>query len=178
MKARSFSIAVIGIWLICLVSLVGIRLYKGKRPNSTEFMVKGRELFLSLNDEEKANVVRYDSSILRLHDGSYHLVGLNHENEDSQLISDNMIAIKKVDFIIEDPILLQRRYMVSEAFKTLNDAEKKCFTDRFASIIYRNGEYFLYYDRKKHAEYIVKYGTECKQCEELKKNYSFKKEMP
>ena len=89
-----------------------------------------------------------------------------------------MIAMKKIDFIILDPILLQRRYMIGEAFKTLNDAEKKCVADRCASIIYRNGEYFLSYDKIKYAEYVKKYGTECKQCDELRKNYSIKREVP
>lgn len=141
-------------------------------------MVKGRELFLSLNDEDKANIVRYDSSIMRLHDGRFCLIGRDHENEERQLIKDDMIAIRKIDFIIVDPILLQRRYMIGEAFKTLNDAEKKCLADRFASITYRNGEYFLSYDKTKYAEYVKKYGTECKQCDELRKNYSIKREVP
>lgn len=62
--------------------------------------------------------------------------------------------------------------MVKEAYRTLNNAEKKCFADHFAAIVYRDGEYFLCFDKKKYSEYVLKYGTECKQCEELKKSNS------
>lgn len=137
-------------------------------------MVKGHAIFMGLNNEEKTNIARYDTAIIRLYDESFHIIGLDHESEENTLVADNKISRKKIEFIIEDPVLIERRYMVGEAFRTLNNAEKKCLEDRYASIIFRDGYYFLCFDKIKYSEYVLKYGTECKQCDELKKNNSDK----
>jgi len=131
--------------------------------------MQGTAIFQSLNDEEKTNVARYDTAILRLNDESFHLIGHGYEVEENDLLSENKIAIKKIEVRIADPILLERRSMVSEAVRTLNNAEKKCLQDHFASIVYRNGNYYLCLDPKKYAEYVIKYGEECKECEESAK---------
>lgn len=170
MKRETFSFAAIGIWLICVASLVGIHIYKGKRPTTKEFMAKGRAIFLGLNEEEKTNVARYDTAIIRLNDGSFKIIGRGHESEDNNLLTDNKLSAKKIEIRIIDPVLLERRIMVSEAMRTLNNSEIKCLEDHFAAIIYRNGEYFLYLDPVKYSDYVLKYGTECKQCDEQNKN--------
>lgn len=131
--------------------------------------MQGTAIFQSLNDEEKTNVVRYDTAILRLNDESFHLIGRGYEVEENDLLSEKKIAIKKIEVRIADPILLERRSMVNEAVRTLNNAEKKCLQDHFASIVYRNGNYYLYLDSKKYAEYVIKYGKECEECEESAK---------
>lgn len=59
--------------------------------------------------------------------------------------------------------------MAGEAFKLLNNAEKKCYIDGFGVIIFRGGSYNFVCDEIIYREYLNKYGTECKPCEELKK---------
>lgn len=169
MEKRTFSFLAIGIWVLCVASLLGIYILKGKRLRPAEFMTQGTAIFRSLNDEEKTNVARYDTAILRLNDESFHLIGRGYEVEENDLLSENKIAIKKIEVRIVDPILLERRSMVGEAVKTLNNAEKKCLQDHFASVVYKNGDYYLCFDSKKYAEYVIKYGVECKECEESAK---------
>jgi hypothetical protein len=59
--------------------------------------------------------------------------------------------------------------MFNEAFKTLNSAEKKCLEDGFAAIIFHKGDHCSICDSKKYPEYVLKYGTECKTGDELRK---------
>lgn len=166
MDKKTFSFLTFAIWFICLISLLGIKLYKNNKPRPADFMAKGTAVFQSLNEEEKTNVARHDTAIIRLNDESFHLIGLGYEGEENVLISENRISIKKIDFRIADPILLERRSMVSEAIRGLNNAEKKCLQDYFASVVYKNGDYYLVFDPGRYAEYAIKYGTECKECKE------------
>ncbi len=166
--------ASIGIWLLCIVSLLGVRYYNLRKPVSKDFILKGRTIFEGLNSEEKTNIVRYDTAIIRLSDERYQIIGRGHESEEKNLLEDDTITTKRIDFRIDDPILLERQFMVKEAYQYLNNAEKKCFADHFAVILNRNGEYVLYVDKDKYAEYALKYGTECKPCNEAKKTISKK----
>jgi hypothetical protein len=68
------------------------------------------------------------------------------------LLTSNKASIRKIEFQITDQLLLERQTMVREAVRTLNNAEKKCLTEGFAAIIFRQGFYFLIYDQKKYAE--------------------------
>lgn len=136
----------VGIWMLCLVSLWGVRHYNLKKPVSRDFILKGRAIFEGLNNEEKTNIVRYDTAIIRLGDKRYQIIGRGHESEEKTLLEDDTIAVKKIDFRIDDPILLERQFMVREAYQYLNNAEKKCFADHFAVILNKNGEYILYFD--------------------------------
>lgn len=85
------------------------------------------------------------------------------------MLTSQKADIRKIDFQIEDQLSLERQTMVREAIRTLNNAEKRCLFEGFAGIVFRDGYYYLIYDKKKYAEYILKYGTECKSCEELKR---------
>lgn len=167
-KRKAFSVLSISIWLVCLISLWGVHAYFNRRSDTKAFILTGHEIFQGLDNEEKTNVVRYDTAIIRLNGERYRLIGRGHESEERALQEEGEIDLKKVEFRIEDPILFERQAMVKEAYRALNNAEKKCFADHFATIIYRNGEYFFCFDKKKYSEYVLKYGTECTQCEELK----------
>lgn len=175
MKRKTFSFFAVGVWLLCIASLLGIRSYKRRRPSIEDFVLKGQAIFQSLTEEEKTNVARYDTGLFRLKDESFRLVGRGYELEEGDLIKDEKLSLKKIAIPKIDPILLERRYMVGEAFRTLNNAEKKCIQDRFASIIYRDGDDYLCFDRSKYAEYVLKYGTECATCEELAKKRELNK---
>jgi hypothetical protein len=164
-----FLLLIVAVWLLCLASLFGVRAYKKKRPRVEEFVLKGQAIFQSLNDEEKTNIARYDSALLRLNAESFHLVGRGNELEEADLLKQNRLSLKKIKIPKVDPILLERQYMAGEVFRTLNNAEKRCIQDRFASILFRDGDYFLCFDAKKYSEYVLKYGTECTTCKELAK---------
>lgn len=166
MEKRTFSLLAIGIWGLCFATLLGIYLFRVNKRSMPEYLVQATAIFHSLNDEEKTNVARYDTAILRLTDEHFHLIGRGFEVEENDLLSKNRMAIKKLEVRIADAILFERKSMVSEAVRTLNNAEKRCLQDRFASIMYRNGNYYLYIDPKKYAEYVTRYGVECKECEE------------
>ena len=164
MKKKTFSVLAIAIWLICAVSLAGVYFYRKRVPHTPEYMVKGWAIISNRSAEERENIARFDSSMLRLSDESFRLVGMGHDAEEGNLIKDNKISSRKINFQITDRLLLERQFMINQAFKTLNNAEKRCLQDRFATIIYRDGDYFLYVDSKKYQEYVLKYGTECKEC--------------
>ena len=166
---KHFMLVALIIWLLCVGSLVAIHFYMHKRPSPNGFMVKAHALFQGLDNATKTSIAHYEGAILRLNDDSCHLVGIGYEPEEKKLASENRVSIRKIDFRIDDPLLFERRLMVTEAFKTLNNAERKCLEAGFASIIFRNGDYYLFLDSKKYPEYVSKYGTECKSCEELRK---------
>ncbi|TFH40440.1 MAG: hypothetical protein E4H01_16550 [Lysobacterales bacterium] len=165
---KTFSFLSIGVWLLCIVSLLGIHAYYKRKPTPKNFILAGRAIFEALDDEEKTNVARFDTAIIRLTAERFKLIGLGHESEEANLVEDNEISFKKIELRINDPVLVERQAMVKEAYQTLNNAERKCLSDHFAAIIYRNGDYFLCLDKKKYSEYVLKYGTECKQCDEMK----------
>ena len=62
--------------------------------------------------------------------------------------------------------------MAGEAFKTLNNAEKKCFVNGFGVVIFRNGSYQFICDDAIYQDYVKKFGTECIPCKELKELHS------
>lgn len=167
MDKKNFFVAAVIVWLFCVGSLVGIRFYMHKRPKPSVSKVKAHAIFQGLDNEEKTNIARFESTILRLNDESFHLIGLGHESEENELISSDKISLRKIHFHIDDPVLIERQLMVNEAFKTLNNAERKCLEDGFAAIVFRNGDYCLIFDSRRYPEYVLKYGTECKSCDEL-----------
>ena len=140
-------------------------------------MVEAHAIFQGLDNEEKTNIAHHESTILRLNDESFHLVGLGHESEENELIADNKISLRKIEFHIDDPVLIERQLMVNEAFRNLNNAEKKCLEDGFAAIVFRKGYYCLIFDSVRYPEYVSKYGTECKSCDELQNERQVKKEV-
>lgn len=166
LNKKTFSLLTLSIWLFCILSLMGIHFYRGRKSSPKEFVLKGRAIFQGLSDEEKTHVARSDTAIIRLNGDNFRMIGLGHELEEKQLIESNEIAIKRIDFRINDRILLERQFMVQEAYRSLNDAEKKCINDHYATIIYRDGVYFLCLDQDKHAEYAIKFGTGCTTCNE------------
>lgn len=169
-KKKEFILSALAIWLICACSLLAVRYLSHRRPNTPRFATEAKGIYADLESLSKQKIALYESAILKLGDDSVHLVGSGFEFELESLISDKKLSVRKIDFVIEDPLLLERRIMVGEAFKTLNNAEKRCLIDGFASILFRNGFYQLIYDPIKYKDYVLKYGTECKSCEEIKKS--------
>ena len=94
---------------------------------------------------------------------------MGFENVEEELLNNGTIIKREIIFQLEDPIALERSAYVDEAFKTLNNTEKICFLEGFATFIYRDGRYSLVIDSAIYNEYLPKYGVECETCEEIKK---------
>lgn len=169
MAKRTFLFSILLMWAVCIGSIFGVRTYLHKKPKPSEYSLKSRAIFLGMNNEDRKRLMHLESGMLRLNDESIHLVGSGYESEEDRLLSEDALSSRKIDFHINDILLLERRMMFSEAYKTLNNAEKQCLNDGFATIIFRNSEYFFMFDSSKYHNYVSKYGTECKTCEELKK---------
>jgi hypothetical protein len=169
MNKKNYIVISVVIWLILVGSLVGVRYLLPKRAVPSVFNSEAIAIYQHLDDTDKKRINHYESAIIRLSDGRFHIVGDNYESEEKVLLLNKKLTIRRIDFRVEDPVLLERRLMVGEAYITLNNAEKHCYADGFASIVFRDGAYSIIVDSKKYPEYVLKYGTECKTCEELKK---------
>lgn len=96
-----------------------------------------------------------------------HLIGTGFEKEEVRLLSEDVLFKKKIEFRINDRLRLERQMIATEAFRWLNNAEKECVEDGYASILFSRGEYSLIIDKAKYLEYVAKYGTKCEQCDGL-----------
>ncbi|MBE3125379.1 MAG: hypothetical protein IMZ57_06935 [Acidobacteria bacterium] len=169
MEKKSFILVAIIITVLSVGSMLGVRYLGHKKPITSNFAHEAGAILINLDNESKRNISLYESAILKLEDGTYRIIGAGFEPEEEKLFVEKRLSARKIDFVIEDPLVLERRIMVAEAYKTLNNAEKRCYADGFGSIIFRNGFYYFYCDSVKYRDYVLKYGTECKSCEELKK---------
>ena len=170
MNKKSFFASALVIWLVCVGSMVGVNAYMHKRPRPKASTLRAIRVFNGLDSEEKTHIVRHDSAVIWLSDESYQLIGLRHEPEEASLLSRNKITARKLEIRVDDPILLERQWMINEAFRSLNEAERKCIEDGFASILYNNGDYVFFYDPVQYLKYVKKYGTECRTCNEISKS--------
>ncbi len=59
---------------------------------------------------------------------------------------------------------MERRMMVGEIFKKLNNAEKICYADGHAAILYREGSYYFTIIPSIYEKYAKIYGTDCSDC--------------
>lgn len=168
MPKNRVAFVTIVIWALASASLIGIRFLLHRKPSLAEPVAEAQAIIRSLDDQHRKSLRYYDAGLIRLGDESFHLVGNCPESDETNLLSSQKASIRKIDFQIADQLLLERQTMVREAVKTLNNAEKKCLFEGFAAVIFRDGSYYLIYDQKKYAENVLKYGTECKTCEELK----------
>ncbi|MDH7512435.1 MAG: hypothetical protein QHH14_05770 [Clostridiales bacterium] len=105
----------------------------------------------------------FEGGILESRSGDVFIIETTMDNDE---IEKRGLALKTIEFHIDDPLFLERQMMIKEAFKRLNNAEKRCVMDKHAVILYRDGAYCLVYDPEIYNDYVVKYGTECKSCDE------------
>lgn len=165
---RSTGLIII-IWFLAISSILGFHYYFKQKPRINRDQIKKiREKYASLNDEQKIRLKYLECGILELASGEvYFLEGNSGDNRMNQA-SGSRLAYRKIEFSIEDPLLLERQMMFKEALKTLNNAEKHCFSDRHAAIISNDGKYYLAVDAEIYADYVKKYGTKCRSCENAK----------
>ncbi len=170
MKKSTFLYFVIIIWVIAVGSLAAIKFLFHKPTMQSESSRETHRFFNSLDSDVKASIALYETGLIKLSDGTLQAIGVRFEPELEKLTSDHRISSRRIDFYVKDRLALERRMMAGEAFRTLNNAEKKCFVDGFGTIIFQNGDFRFFFDEAIYREYVKKYGTECKPCEELKKH--------
>ncbi len=121
----------------------------------------------SLTEEQKIRMKYFQCGILQLANGELLIVDSSTEGQELWQWG---LAEKKIEFVVDDPLFLERQMMVREASKRLNNAEKRMVMDRHAVLLYRDGAYYLVYDPEIYKEYVIRYGTECKPCNEKTKS--------
>jgi hypothetical protein len=169
MDKKNFVITATVVWLAGAISLIGIHKYLNRIPKTPDYVVKGRALIDSLEESKKIKFAYLESALIRLNDGSLQLIGAGSEATEAGLLNKNLIFKRKLSIQIDDPILVERQAMVTEAFKKLNNAEKRCIQDRYATFLYSQGDYYLVLDSSRYSEYVKRYGTLCETCGQAKR---------
>lgn len=155
------------IWFLAMGSLLGIHYSLKKKPSIKKSLLTNIEAKAkSMTEEQKIRMKYFQSGILQLANGEPLIIDSSTEGQE---LAQWGLAEKKIEFVVDDPLFLERQMMVKEASRRLNNAEKRCLIDRHAIILYRDGDYYLVYDPKIYEEYVMKYDAECKPCEENKK---------
>jgi len=161
------------VWLVAIGSLLGVH-YSFKKRSRVDINKDGikkiQAKINSLNDEQKAKAKYFEIGIIELASGELYIVDNGFDDTQINLASGSGLAGKKIEFQVDDPLYLERQMMIREAYKTLNDAEKRCLIDGHATIITDNGAYYLIVDAKIYPDYVIKYGTECRSCGKKQSN--------
>lgn len=169
---KRYIIISIAIWVLAFLSLIGARFILHKKRSPALPVAEAQAIISGLDPHQKESLKYYDAGLIRLADDSFHLVGNCPDSDEVSLIASQKASIRNIDFRIRNQLLLERQTMVREAIKTLNTAEKRCLFEGFAAIFFRSGAYHLIYDKEKYAEYVLKYGTECKTCDEANEQFN------
>jgi len=156
------------VWIIALSSLIGVHFLLQHRKSLVASSDEIDALISSLNESTKNDLAYFEAGIVKLSDDKYHFLGKGYEIEESNLIKQQKTSLKKITFPPNDPILLQRRILSTEAFRLLNNAEKKCVADKNGGFLFRNGDFYLYYDPGIYENNVKKYGKDCVSCDEIK----------
>lgn len=159
----------IAIWFLAMSSLLSVHFLLRKRPFPSKRPPEYRALPDSVDDDLKTGLRRFENGLIRLKNKSPQFLGIGFERTEEELLKTGKIFKREIGFRIEDPIALERNAYVGEAFKTLNNTEKICFLEGFATFLYQNGHYFLAVDSTIYNEYLPKYGVECENCEDINK---------
>lgn len=170
MKRTTFLLSTLVIWVVAAGSLVVVRHFVRKAPRASEFARGASTLFDTLDSDTKRNISVCEAAIMRFKDGTIRVIGAGYEPEIQALISKRQLLTRTIDFVVPNPLEIERKMMSGEAFKILNDAEKRCLADGFGAIIFQNGSYHFCCDEAIYREYVLKYGTDCKPCEEQKRS--------
>lgn len=174
MKKSTFVLFAVAIWVITVFSLIAVRYLIRRAPQVSAYSQAAKAYFDSLDDFVRSNISVLETAVIRLEDGSFRVIGAGFEPELEDLISERRLLTREIDFFIENPIAIERKMMAGEAFKTLNNAEKKCFIDGYGAILFRSGSYRFLCDNAIYQVYVKKYGTKCRPCEEMKKRSNAK----
>lgn len=156
MKQKTFLVLCITIWLAALTSLLAIRYLRTNEPTPNSSLRDTRSLYQNLDEISKRSIDIYESAIIGLHDGTYKLIGSAFEPESSELVNERRLARKEIVITIEDPLVFERRLMAEEAFRSLDNAAKRCYVEGYGALVYQNGLFYFYFDEKKYGELLEK----------------------
>jgi hypothetical protein len=160
---------ILAVWFIAMTSLLGVHYFLKRKPRANKAgILKIQAKYNSLSDEQKTIMKYSESGIIELANGDLCVIDGTFKESERSIASGKGLAWRRIEFAIEDPLFLERQMMIKEALGTLNNAERRCLTDRHVAIIYDNGSYYLIIDPKIYADYVSKYGTECKSCGDQK----------
>jgi hypothetical protein len=170
-RNKAFLLAGCLVWLLGVGSMVGVHLLLKPRVREPAFLPDLKQLMSGIAPEIKQGLSRYENIVIRTGPGGkFRLLGNGFEDAEEKLFSENLIAVRNLEFRIDDPVALERKARVGEAIKTLNNAEKNCLANGYGAIIYRAGAYHFIVNKKIYEEYVRKFGTECATCDQLKAN--------
>lgn len=116
------------IWFLAMASLLGVHFILNNHHNHNLISFPSEDidqLIANVNEETKKNPAYFEAGIIKLADNGYQFVGRGYEAEEADLIESKRLSIRRIEFSIDDPVLLERRILSTEAFKLLNNAEKK-----------------------------------------------------
>lgn len=164
MENAKLRIITFAVWLIALCSLLGVHFLIRKPPRNKGPLIGKAEFLDKADNSLKTNIRRYENAFLKLDDGKFHFIGIGYENYERALLENQELIVRKIDIPVSDPIALERKMMVGEAVRTLNNAEKIAYADGYGTIFFRDGIYYYAVDSRLYNRYASKYGTECGSC--------------
>jgi len=167
-KKNAFLVLTLSVWAIAACTLHAVRYLRSRSPEILPFTHEAKAFYRSLDPETKRNFDLFETAIMRLKDVPLRPVGSGFEQELNSLVSKQQLSYREIDFYIDDPLLVERRIMAAEAFRTLNNAEKKCLIDGYGAIVLIRGSFHFFYDTALYREYALRYGTDCKPREEIR----------
>lgn len=129
--------------MVAIVSLFSIHFLFKHKPRVPSFFAELRTFIGGMGPELKQGLGRYENIALRAEGEKMQILGPGFENDEERLLAEKVLSRRKMDFRIDDPLALERKMQVSEAFKTLNNAEKNCYANGYGAIIYRDGAYYF-----------------------------------
>jgi hypothetical protein len=167
MKKGQFIWIAILIWILSVGSLLAIRFLTPKRSNAgAAFSAEARILYQNLDEAVRRSLDLFEGGMIKTSTGEILLIGERFEAQEEQALAAKELQARPVEFVIRDRLALERRLLAGEAFRSLNNAEKRCYLEGFACFIYREGIFFFFVNPKKYAEYVIKYGTACENCDD------------
>jgi len=150
------------LWAAAMVSLLGVHYFLNKPKVNKALIAEIKARIESLTPEQKIKLKYYEGGVIRTSERGLIFV-------DNKSLPDEIekagLSLRKIEFQVEDPLLLERQMMVREAMKKLNEAERRLVAHGYGVILVKEeGNYYLIFDSRIYKDYVDKYGTECKNC--------------
>ena len=127
MRPNKFVIAAFMEWLVALLSLLGVHFLLNRKSASLGVMTERAGFFEGLSDALKTSIRRYDSAPIQLADEKFHLIGYGFEGYERSPVELEGLMMRQLNPEIADPIALERKMIVGEEIRTLNNADDYCW---------------------------------------------------
>ncbi|MBC8357561.1 MAG: hypothetical protein WBC02_03710 [Candidatus Aminicenantaceae bacterium] len=136
--------------------------FKRKHKQFIENSKKYKSFYHTLSKEQKDQMYYLNLGLIKSNENDFLIV----ENQKiEEIINNNKIIVKKIDYKIIDIRKLVLQSAVKEIRAHLNEAENALISDFYGVILTNeNDEFFLVFNSEIYPKYASKYGTECKSC--------------